>query len=37
MINEGFYSPLATEDKIYNSPWNIAADFKVSMSFNPFK
>ena len=34
MINEGVYSPLALENKIYNSPWNIAANFKVNMSFN---
>jgi hypothetical protein len=35
MINEGVYSPTATEGKLYNSPWNIAADFTVDMSFNP--
>ncbi|MCL2163246.1 MAG: AAA-like domain-containing protein [Oscillospiraceae bacterium] len=35
MINEGIYTPTATENKIYNSPWNIAANFKVDMSFNP--
>ena len=35
MINEGAYTPTAMENKIYNSPWNIAADFKVDMSFNP--
>jgi hypothetical protein len=35
MINEGFYSPIADEGKLYNSPWNIAADFTVDMSFNP--
>ena len=35
MIKEGYYSPLATEDKIYNSPWNIAAEFNMDMSFNP--
>jgi hypothetical protein len=35
MINEGIYSPVVDEDKLYNSPWNIAADFTVDMSFNP--
>jgi hypothetical protein len=35
MINEGLYAPAATENKIYNSPWNIAANFNVDMSFNP--
>ena len=34
MINEGLYSLAATENKLYNSPWNIAADFNVDMSFN---
>ena len=35
MINEGIYTPGETENKIYNSPWNIAVDFDVDMSFNP--
>jgi len=35
MMNEGTYTPTATENKIYNSPWNIAVSFKVDMSFNP--
>ena len=35
MINEGIHMPAAAENKIYNSPWNIAADFEVDMSFNP--
>jgi hypothetical protein len=35
MINEGVYSPTAAEGKLYNSPWNIAADFTVDMSFKP--
>ncbi|MDR1948672.1 MAG: AAA-like domain-containing protein, partial [Spirochaetaceae bacterium] len=35
MMNEGVYSPAADEGKLYNSPWNIAADFTVDMSFNP--
>jgi hypothetical protein len=34
-INEGSHSPTATEGKIYNSPWNIAVNFNVDMSFNP--
>jgi hypothetical protein len=35
MINEGIYTPTAMEGSLRNSPWNIAADFKVDMSFNP--
>jgi hypothetical protein len=35
MVREGLYTPTETEDKIYNSPWNIAVDFKVDMSFCP--
>jgi len=35
MIKEGSYTPTADESKTYNSPWNIAADFDVDMSFNP--
>ena len=35
MIKEGSYSLLTTEQKIYNSPWNIAAEFDIDMSFNP--
>ena len=35
MMNEGIYSPVATENKIYNSPWNIAVNFRIDMSFNP--
>jgi hypothetical protein len=34
MINEGLYTPAETEGKIYNSPWNIAVDFDIDMSFN---
>jgi len=37
MIDEGAYTPAATENKLYNSPWNIAANFKVDMSFNPLE
>ena len=35
MINEGLYTPTVSEGKIYNSPWNIAVNFTVDMSFNP--
>jgi len=35
MIQEGTYMPSASENKIYNSPWNIAADFDIDMSFKP--
>jgi len=35
LINAGLYSPLPTENKIYNSPWNIAVDFEIDMSFCP--
>jgi len=34
LINEGAYTPTADEGKIYNSPWNIAVNFTVDMSFN---
>ncbi|MDR0220354.1 MAG: AAA-like domain-containing protein [Lachnospiraceae bacterium] len=35
MINEGLYKPSQEENKLYNSPWNIAVNFDVDMSFNP--
>ncbi|MCL1918873.1 MAG: AAA-like domain-containing protein [Peptococcaceae bacterium] len=35
MINEGSYTASSEEQKLYNSPWNIAVNFKVDMSFNP--
>ena len=35
MIDEGLYIPVETENKLYNSPWNIAINFNVDMSFNP--
>ena len=35
MINDGIYTPEDNEGKIYNSPWNIAVDFDVDMSFAP--
>ncbi len=35
LINEGNHTPASTEGKIFNSPWNIAVDFEVDMSFHP--
>ncbi|MCL2159321.1 MAG: AAA-like domain-containing protein [Oscillospiraceae bacterium] len=35
MINEGSYTPSESENKLYNSPWNIAVNFTVDMSFSP--
>ncbi|MCL2125565.1 MAG: AAA-like domain-containing protein [Oscillospiraceae bacterium] len=35
MLGEGLISSESSGDKIYNSPWNIAADFEVDMSFSP--
>ena len=35
MISDGKYTPKEKESKLLNSPWNIAADFTVDMSFNP--
>ena len=35
MMNEGSHTPNEAETKTYNSPWNIAIDFEVDMSFNP--
>jgi hypothetical protein len=35
MISEGSYTPAPSESKIYNSPWNIAVDFDIDMSFSP--
>jgi len=34
MIQEGTYMPADTENKIYNSLWNMASDFDVNLSFN---
>ncbi|MCL2098957.1 MAG: GxxExxY protein [Oscillospiraceae bacterium] len=34
MINEGLHTPTVEEGKIYNSPWNIAVNFDVDMSFS---
>ena len=34
MINDGTHSPLKDEGRLVNSPWNIAADFEVDMSFS---
>ncbi|MCL2410410.1 MAG: AAA-like domain-containing protein [Treponema sp.] len=35
LVSEGNYVPAETENKTYNSPWNIAVDFDIDMSFNP--
>ncbi|MCL2159592.1 MAG: AAA-like domain-containing protein, partial [Oscillospiraceae bacterium] len=35
LINEGQYTPSPDENKIHNSPWNIAVKFDVDMSFSP--
>ncbi|MCL1918080.1 MAG: AAA-like domain-containing protein [Peptococcaceae bacterium] len=35
MITAGTYIPSPDENKLLNSPWNIAVDFVVDMSFNP--
>jgi len=35
LTNEGLLAPDSSGNKIYNSPWNIAADFEVDMSFAP--
>jgi len=35
MVNEGTHTMAAAEGKLYNSPWNIAVNFNVDMSFNP--
>jgi hypothetical protein len=35
MINDGAYTPTELEGGMYNSPWNIAVNFDVDMSFNP--
>lgn len=37
LINEGNHTPSSTEGRVYNSPWNIAVNFKVDMSFNPIE
>ena len=34
MVSEGLYTPVETENKLYNSPWNIVADFEIDMAFN---
>ncbi|MDR1559722.1 MAG: AAA-like domain-containing protein [Clostridiales bacterium] len=35
LANEGVYSPSERQAPLLNSPWNIAADFLVDMSFHP--
>ena len=37
MKREGKYKPTESEDKKYDSPWNIAVNFNVDMSFNPME
>ena len=34
MISDGIYTPAESENHLRNSPWNIAVDFKVDLSFN---
>ena len=34
MIQEGHHIPTVGETNMYNSPWNIATDFEVEMSFS---
>ena len=36
MVSEGNYTPTETEDKKYDSPWNIAINFTVDMSFSSY-
>jgi hypothetical protein len=35
MMEEGLHTSTNDETKVYNSPWNIAVDFEVDMSFDP--
>ena len=35
LINEGVYEEQSAAGRLYNSPWNIAADYNVDMSFSP--
>jgi hypothetical protein len=35
LINAGVYTPSERQGGLLNSPWNIAADFLVDMSFHP--
>ncbi|MCL2159196.1 MAG: AAA-like domain-containing protein, partial [Oscillospiraceae bacterium] len=35
LMKEGLYTPTENENKLYNSPWNIAVKFDVDMSFSP--
>ena len=37
LMNQGLHTPMPNEGVTYNSPWNIAADFKVDMSFSPME
>ena len=35
IMGDGGYQPSQEENKLFNSPWNIAVDFDVDMSFSP--
>ena len=35
LLSEGLLKPESSGNKLYNSPWNIAADFNIDMSFSP--
>ena len=35
LISEGLHTPAESENRVLNSPWNIAVNFDVDMSFNP--
>ena len=35
IVNDGQHEPLKQEGRVANSPWNIAANFNVDMSFSP--
>ena len=37
LVSEGLHMPAADDGTIYNSPWNIAVDFEVDMSFNAYE
>lgn len=37
MISDGIYTPKVGENNLRNSPWNIATNFEVDLSFNPFE
>ena len=37
LINEGLHTKPGDPERLLNSPWNIASDFDVDMSFNPIE